>query len=153
MAKKVKMEDSKKCNICLEDKSLESFSKHSGTKDKKMTYCKICSVQKVKEWRHNNPEKSRNQSKKNGKISSTKYRTLVLSAYGEQCQCCGEDNREFLCIDHIEGGGTQHRKELGKGGRSFYIWLIKNDYPEGYRTLCHNCNASMGHYGYCPHEI
>lgn len=84
-----------------------------------------------------------------------KYRATVkitaLSMYGGVCACCGEGRPEFLCIDHINGGGNKHRKEVG-GGSYFYWWLKKNNYPPGFRVLCHNCNMSFGSYGYCPHN-
>jgi hypothetical protein len=30
--------------------------------------------------------------------------------------------------------------------------LIKNNFPDGFQVLCHNCNMSIGLYGYCPHQ-
>lgn len=91
----------------------------------------------------------------------------VRAHYGESCACCGESHPEFLCIDHIEGGGNAHRLALaeagevastdggktGLGGIEFYSWLKRNGWPEGYRTLCHNCNQARGSFGFCPHEI
>ncbi len=73
----------------------------------------------------------------------------AIVAYGGKCACCGEDRPEFLGIDHINGGGNKHRKE--EGIHSLSRWLRKNKYPEGFRVLCHNCNISIGSYGYCPH--
>ena len=85
--------------------------------------------------------------------NNRKLRFDVISHYGGKCQCCGEIADEFLCIDHINGGGNKHRKELkSKGGVSFYRYLRKNNYPDGYRVLCHNCNHALGSYGYCPHK-
>lgn len=52
---------------------------------------------------------------------------------------------------HVNGGGKQHRLEVGFG-QVFYRWLKKNDYPEGYQVLCHNCNLAKGFYGTCPHQ-
>ena len=79
-----------------------------------------------------------------------RVKTETISQYGGECVCCGEMKIEFLCIDHIEGGGTQHRREVGRG-QDFYRWLKRNEYPEGFRVLCSNCNQSIGSYGYCPH--
>lgn len=76
-------------------------------------------------------------------------RQRVLTHYGGVCECCGEDRYEFLSIDHIEGGGTQHRKKVGS---NIDRWLIKEGFPEGYRVLCHNCNFAHGLYGACPHQ-
>jgi hypothetical protein len=84
------------------------------------------------------------------------YQDLRLEAlehYGSKCACCGETTFEFLSIDHINGGGNQHRKELGiKAGNKFVRWLKENNWPEGYQILCHNCNLSKGFYGECPHN-
>lgn len=80
-----------------------------------------------------------------------KRRIDVLAHYGNSCACCKESRTEFLVIDHINGGGVKHRKELGIEGIGFYQWLIKNGLPEGFRVLCFNCNFALGHFGYCPH--
>lgn len=88
--------------------------------------------------------------------SRKRQRKLRLSALGHysegqiKCRCCGEEHLEFLAIDHIGGGGGAHRKEL-KGMR-LYQWLKNQDYPKGFQVLCHNCNQSLGAYGYCPHQ-
>jgi hypothetical protein len=80
-----------------------------------------------------------------------RLKAAAIEFYGKVCVCCGESNYEFLCIDHINGGGNKHRKQLGCS-RNFFSWLRKNGYPEGFRTLCHNCNQSFGYNGYCPHQ-
>ena len=51
------------------------------------------------------------------------------------CARCGFSDIRALSIDHIDGGGTQHRKLIG----DLYGWLNKNNYPEGFRVLCMNC--------------
>jgi len=82
-----------------------------------------------------------------------KIKERVLSHYGKgnpKCECCGEQIKEFLCIDHIGGGGTKHRNQIGKG--YLYFWLIKNNFPEGFRILCYNCNQAISLYGKCPHK-
>ena len=92
------------------------------------------------------PERGRSKSQ-------TEYQRLrrrVLDAYGGACECCGERTYEFLAIDHIDGGGNQHRKS-GGGSSGVIRWLARNGCPEGYRVLCHNCNSALGYYGYCPH--
>jgi hypothetical protein len=80
-----------------------------------------------------------------------KIKHKIFSHYGYECKCCGDTTKEFLTIDHINGGGTKHRKETGCG-LGFYYWLIRNNFPKEYRTLCMNCNFSLGKYGYCPHR-
>jgi hypothetical protein len=68
------------------------------------------------------------------------------------CACCAVKDTDVLAIDHIHGGGNDHRKEIDKRGNVFQKWLIKNKFPTGYRVLCHNCNFSYGAYGNCPHQ-
>jgi len=86
------------------------------------------------------------------KIWTEKLRLEVLQHYSggtPKCACCGETEIRFLSIDHINGGGIEHRKRING---SIYLWLRRNNYPEGYRILCHNCNFSYGLYGNCPHQ-
>lgn len=76
----------------------------------------------------------------------------VLTHYAEgilACACCAVTELEFLTIDHIHGGGSKHHREI-KG--HLYRWLKKNNFPEGYRVLCMNCNFALGHFNYCPHN-
>ena len=81
-------------------------------------------------------------------------RITVLNHYGNnnpKCVCCGENNIEFLTIDHIHGKGREMERRLKESGWILYKWLIKMNYPKGFQILCYNCNCSRGHYGYCPH--
>lgn len=97
-------------------------------------------------WKHrpsNSPQYQRDRHHKR--------RALVISHYGSQCACCGESQDVFLALDHIDGGGNKHRKELKS--KSLWDWIIKNNFPDGFQVLCHNCNA--GKYrngGVCPHK-
>lgn len=95
-----------------------------------------------------NTERARERSN----ADNDKVRAETFSAYGGKCQCCGEERAEFLCIDHVKGGGSKHRMELGMSGVRFYRWLRRAGFPSGYRVLCHNCNMSLGLHGYCPHR-
>jgi hypothetical protein len=69
---------------------------------------------------------------------------LVLTRYsGGNIRCmwkkgCDIKDLRALTIDHINGGGNEHRKKVtcGRGGDQYYRWLIKNNFPEGFRVLC-----------------
>lgn len=68
-------------------------------------------------------------------------RRQVLEYYGNgnlKCLLCKESRLTTLTIDHINNDGNKHRKEVGSGLR-FYRWLIRNKYPEGFQTICMNC--------------
>lgn len=66
------------------------------------------------------------------------------------CVCCGESEMAFLSIDHIDGGGCEHRRQI-KSNR-IYNWLINNRFPDGFQVLCFNCNFAKHVYGVCPHQ-
>lgn len=87
------------------------------------------------------------------KDSREEIRDMVFCAYGGyECVCCGESEKSFLSIDHIENNGNLLRKEQGSGN-PFYKWLIKNEYPEGYQVLCMNCQFGKSKFGICPHKL
>jgi hypothetical protein len=89
----------------------------------------------------------------NRREKNRKLKIEVIAAYGGKCVCCKEKNIEFLAVDHENGGGRKHRTEIAGTGSAFYAWLKRNKFPkDGLRVLCHNCNQSLGLYGYCPHQ-
>lgn len=86
------------------------------------------------------------------RINLQNKRKIALEHYGgipPKCKCCGESIIEFLSFDHINGGGSRHRKTKKFG--NIYKWLILNNFPDGFQVLCHNCNQAKGFYGKCPH--
>lgn len=100
-------------------------------------------------WYENNPERAQAYKERDARRRAQRRRE-VLDWYGGKCACCGEAQEEFLSMDHVNGGGAQHRREIRK---SLPQWLWEQGGPvEGFRILCHNCNQSRGAYGYCPHE-
>lgn len=114
-----------------------------------------------KKWLDGLTNEQKERLKRIGKSNRSKrrraYKLEVIEYYTNntnECSCCGEKHFEFLCVDHMNGDGHRQRKELGSSGSGtgFYLWLIKHDFPKGYRILCFNCNCSLGFSGYCPHE-
>ena len=99
---------------------------------------KIRSKEQGKRWSRENPERRRELNHKCWR----KVKEEVLTHYGNgKCACvkCDFADIRALSIDHINGGGVSHRRNIKCGGSSLYIWLRKNKYPEGYQTLCMNC--------------
>jgi hypothetical protein len=131
----------KKCTLDNINKRYHEIYKHDPEFNKKRKNYSI-------EWHHKNKEKNNERVAKR----DHEIRLMCINHYGGSCACCGETVYEFLSIDHINGGGVRHRKALGSNGSKFARWLVKNNFPEGYRILCHNCNQAFGHYGYCPHK-
>lgn len=103
------------------------------------------------QWNRKNPETRKLYNEKSRKH----VRLLALQAYSSEvpsCSCCRENTLQFLAIDHVNGGGNKHRKEI-KGAANIYSWLKRKNYPEGFQVLCHNCNLAKGYYGKCPHLL
>jgi hypothetical protein len=75
----------------------------------------------------------------------------VFQHYGMKCSCCGEDKFSMLTIDHINNDGAEHRKKIG-GSSKTYLWLINNNFPKDFQTLCFNCNISKEINGVCEHQ-
>jgi len=113
---------------------------------------------RAKDWMDAHPARAKEINHTTYRNRRAKIRTAVLNHYSgnnPRCAClgCSVTEEIFLVIDHINGGGTKHRKELKKSSISFWEWLIDNNYPKGYRVLCHNCNFAYGLYGKCPHQV
>src|SRR3990167_6724171 len=111
-----------------------------------------------------NPTYARNDRERVLK-NSKKYRLWIrheaLLAYAEkgrqlECKCCQLSEEDFLSLDHIEGNGNRHRKEVmdnsKQAGTGFYYWLKRSGWPSGYQVLCYNCNFAKGFNGHCPHQ-
>jgi hypothetical protein len=73
------------------------------------------------------------------KTERYKLKLEVLTQYGNgkaACVKCEFSDPRALSIDHVNGGGTAHRRKLGS---HLYLWLKHNHYPNGFQTLCLNC--------------
>lgn len=151
------------CRVCLVDKLRDEFAKAGGRTCKK---CKNL-VSQVRGNRINietglTPYQvnSRSPTKKaQRKAYRVKLRQDVFMHYSNgtmQCECCGESEDVFLSLDHIipVGRSITGFDSFGRprGGSKLYCWLRMNEYPEGFRILCHNCNLGRQiNGGICPH--
>ena len=105
-------------------------------------------------------EPCRTISWEKNKASRIKTKIQTFEAYGGVfCKCCGESGLSFLTIDHIDGNGAEHRRELYGAsakkatGMHMYSWLKKHSYPSGFQVLCFNCNTSKHINGICEHQV
>lgn len=108
-------------------------------------------IEKVKAYKKSYREENKKEISRKGMEKRRELKKFVANMYGSKCSCCGENQIEFLSFDHKDGGGNEHRRKVGSGS-TFLYWLIKNNFPKSIRILCHNCNQSLGCYGYCPHK-
>ena len=80
------------------------------------------------------------QMRVNGILYHQHMKEQALSHYGNgqiACVKCGYSDIRALSIDHINGGGNQERKS--EKSKNIYRFVVLNNYPAGYQTLCMNC--------------
>ena len=74
------------------------------------------------------------------RTKNLRYQVLSHYSKSEQPYCikCGFNDIRALNLDHINNDGAQERK-LRKA-QTLLLYLISNNYPNGYQVLCSNCN-------------
>ncbi len=142
-----------KCGQKLTDEEMKDYERNY------IRTCKSCRSKYNKDWRKNNPDKVKHNAQKHSTKNSAKTRAYqrqyarnikkkVMHHYSPNGTCqwpgCDWNNIDALSIDHINDNGVQHRRTLYKekgrrgGGNRFYLWIIKNNFPEGLQVLCMN---------------
>ena len=95
-------------------------------------------AERSKAWYRRN----RTEALKRTKQDRDQRKCRVLTRYGKDhaLMCCwGEcevSDIDMLTLDHVNNGGTAERTVRGQN--STYRFVEKNNYPEGYQTLCWN---------------
>lgn len=139
----------KQCAQCGEVKPLAQFAVDRRYKGGRNIRCVSCDA-KFRRKHGRRPRKADVSTRKESIMRWREaVRTEVFDHYGRSCACCGiiPDRPE---IDHIDGKGREHRAQGSSGGSGIYSWLIKNDFPEGFQTLCGTCNRAKGASDTCP---
>ena len=144
------MIEQKTCTKCKSTFPIDDFYKIKDNNYHRSSYCKYCHVKRVKEWRDADPANNQ-KSIDNSRRYQLCLKKEVFKYYGNICACCGEKELVFLAIDHINGDGRKHRRKIE--GSSLWSWLKNNDFPNGYRVLCHNCNWAVAFKRTCPHQV
>ena len=125
-------------------------NKERARKNKPYALCEEHRKKYFHDWRRGNKEKVLATKQK----YHAKLKFDVISHYGgknPKCKCCNEKNLAFLTIDHINGNGKEHRKQIRK---MIYSWLKLQNYPKGFQVLCFNCNCGRSiNKGICPHKL
>ena len=135
----------KYCPTCKIKKTLSDFQNDCSSPDGLQHRCRSCqSLQKAR----GAPQAS---------VYWHRYhetrKMLVLSHYGVAgvCRCviCGESRIACLSLDHLSGEGHSDRQRLaeehnsdksrGCSAHQMYSYVINNNFPDGYQTLCMNC--------------
>lgn len=81
----------------------------------------------------------------------TRQKDKLFAFYGPFCNCCGETNRVFLTIDHVNNDGNLERKKY-KTTSQLCKKIIDAGFPNTYQILCYNCNNGKRLKGICPHK-
>lgn len=157
--KRILQRKTKICPTCKKRKPYNSDyfpfkNKNAGLLHKQLyPICKECKRKAGREY-FNNPE-VRERMRLRGIENRLRLKLDVFNAYGGcKCSCpnCTINHIDFLTLDHIGGGGNEHRRTLG-GNSKVYWWIKRNNFPPGFRVRCYNCNLSAKFNGYCPvHE-
>lgn len=149
------------CRVCGKTKPVTEFDLRSDTK-KVSSECKECRRERVRVrarvWGRANPERARERAAQ----WRAALKQEVWAAYGNACTCCGETEIVFLALDHVDGGGAEHRRRLrgqegwsprdSRGSSSQFWYAVKKaGFPSEYQLLCHNCNIAKHRLGECPH--
>lgn len=160
----------KACSKCKEEKPLDAFWRDRKRKDGRLPACKDCESARLKKaykanpelfqartrrWESKNREHVLQQARDYQQRRKVALRREIFDVYGDYCECCEEDHQEFLVLDHLKKVPIDHfnsRTGLRIGGTQLYAKIKKEGFPDHYRVLCWNCNASIGLHGYCPHE-
>jgi hypothetical protein len=92
------------CGNSFEPSAMKNGRLHvqcAGCRSKKNSY--------ALEWRNRRLDEAKAYRRELGR----RRRQMVYDRYGGKCACCSETEFVFLSIDHIDGGGTQHRVRGG----------------------------------------
>lgn len=121
--------ESKKCQRCKLDKSLQEFRRDRRRKDGLKYVCKTCDDLRYKEYRSQNPEAVRaarreQHLKHKYGITTTQYEEM-LAEQQHKCAACGNEDvhnqlYKSLVVDHCHKTGTVRG------------------------LLCHSCNTTLG---------
>jgi hypothetical protein len=143
--------ESIKCTRCTIEKLPEEFSLDAKRKNGLNAWCKSCFSGYFQE------NKTDYRRRANSTLRTLKQQ--VLDKYGNCCACCSETHYVFLTVDHVNGDGAEHRKELRPNGKEkgssykLYKAVLNDPDPSRYQILCWNCNCGRQlNGGICPHK-
>jgi hypothetical protein len=147
----------KVCGKCRLDRDVSFYYPRGGGRNDLSWQCRDCNRERQRNAYRANPAYGREKSRRSLKLfrekDRTVYKDLVYAHYGGYvCVCCGETNKMFLTLDHINNNGSTSEVFGSKRTSLRYYKLYKSGYAEQLQVLCYNCNC--GRYrngGTCPH--
>ncbi len=155
----------KTCGECGHDKPVAEYYHKTVTNKQKKVYkylsfaCKTCDIKRNNAYSDKVRPVMRKVWNERTRNKRAEIKELVFNHYGGWiCACCGETERLFLSLDHINNDGADFRRMISGeqhkgGGYHSYIWLLRHDFPAGHQVLCANCQfGKRMNEGVCPHE-
>jgi len=138
-----------KCYVC--DVELSEMNWYPSRQRRNDRICIECFKKREKEYRNRRNEEAKQYHKDKAAIQNLWKKLKVLNHYATVFDDLGNpacsnpygqhktpySDLRALSLDHIEGGGIQHRKSIR--GHSYWNWFIVNNYPPGFQVLCMNC--------------
>lgn len=126
----------RKCRLCTQELTEANQQPSCGR------ICRDCFREYSRIHNRKKYSKEPERFRKSQREYTKRIKEEVIGHYSPTLTCakCGFDDIRALSIDHIDGGGVQHRKEIKRSsGKDFYQWLKSSDYPNNFQVLCMNC--------------
>lgn len=145
----------KTCSKCA---VLKEESDYYSRKGYVMAHCKECVKRKTRAWYAVNHVEALKRWQPTAAAKRERIKEATFAAYGGYvCACCGETEKKFLSLDHINNDGATFRRSMygnrNAAGLVTYAWLARKGFPSGYQVLCMNCNhGKRMNNGVCPHK-
>ena len=84
--------------------------------------------------------RNRDRFRKYDRDRHNRVKTAAFTTLGGVCVLCGEDELEFLTVDHVNGDGSEDRALRSR--REIYISIVRDEAQrKKFRLLCRNCNS------------
>jgi hypothetical protein len=107
---------------------MDGFFKNRARSDGYSALCRTCHANRVG----------------SGPNSHRSLRDRVFAKLGARCRACGYDvDERALAIDHVHGGGRDHRRNLVSS--TIFMKAVLEDESGSFQVLCCNCNMIKAH--------
>jgi len=141
------------CLNCNIEKSLVCVRRHEAVVDGKA--CKSCDrLLGPSAYRKRGDGWTRTTCKDCESDLRRDVKVKVFTAFGNVCTCCSEPRLACLALDHVNGDGSQLRRDrVHLNGYNLYRRILNGSVlTVGLQLMCFNCNFSKHIGGVCVHR-
>lgn len=144
--------NTKGCSRCSCVLGLDEFHRDKSSSDGRYKYCKTCQNSYYRKLYADKKLAISNSDirRYKGRLRKVTALTIVCGGrpkcfYHSTLNCCKDPyNIDYLTLDHLEGGGLKHRREIGcAGGTRFYSWVNMNKEKAKDLLVCACMNAQF----------